>query len=468
MTGKTALNPQDEMRLLCKMTLETSFDDLPEEVVSHAKRSVLDTLAVTMGGSALEGIGETVALVKDRGGREDSYIPFYGGKIPASEAALAIAPMARALDFGDIHLLAGHCSEYTLPTLLAATGLKANVSGKEFLSAFIVGNEVLLRTAMITRLDRTMSYGHIGGHYIFGCVAAVGRLLGLTQEELENAQGIASSMTQPHSFLMFSPATLAIPIHSGFVGQDAVNACLLARKGITGPREGLLSSMAGYSGFVDWKPDLDLVVKDLGKTWNMMNIIMKRYPMTGFTQTSIDGLLRQRNNFDFKAADIEKIHIQMPERFAVHVIAPDRKEKQWHPETEHDFRFSLPYGVAAAAWTGDVFLDDFTESARSRRDVRDLMTRISVEASTAVSGFGARITTTLKSGKQHTNEYMYPKGHYEYPLEDQDLVEKFKKSAPYAATPVPDSVADSVSDAILEIEKVNDIVGAIIAPLTPK
>ena len=158
----------------------------------------------------------------------------------------------------------------------------------------------------------------------------------------------------------------------------------------------------------------------------------------------------------------------MPERFAVHVIAPDRKEKQWHPETEHDFRFSLPYGVAAAAWTGDVFLDDFTESARSRRDVRDLMTRISVEASTAVSGFGARITTTLKSGKQHTNEYMYPKGHYEYPLEDQDLVEKFKKSAPYAATPVPDSVADSVSDAILEIEKVKDIVGAIIAPLTTK
>lgn len=178
------------MRLLCRMVIETGYDDLPPDVLDSAKRTILDTLAVTMGGSAMEGIDAFVSLVTDKGGKPESVIPFYGHKVPAAEAALAIGPMSRAMDFGDVHTMAGHCSEYILPVLLAAIGLKGKVSGKEFLSAFILGSEVLLRAGLFARPGASLSVGSSqGGNYIFGCVAAVGKLLGLHEEELLDAPG---------------------------------------------------------------------------------------------------------------------------------------------------------------------------------------------------------------------------------------------------------------------------------------
>ena len=69
-----------------------------------------------------------------------------------------------------------------------------------------------------------------------GSVAAAGKLLGLSLNELENAEGIAHEMIQPYDLLMYVPATLIVRVHHGFVCQDAINACLLVRRGITGSR----------------------------------------------------------------------------------------------------------------------------------------------------------------------------------------------------------------------------------------
>ena len=50
---------EDPMATLCQMVVETQYEDLPENVVTCAKHSILDTLAVTVGGSAAEGIPES-------------------------------------------------------------------------------------------------------------------------------------------------------------------------------------------------------------------------------------------------------------------------------------------------------------------------------------------------------------------------------------------------------------------------
>ena len=93
------------------MALETRYEDLPREVVEYAKRCILDTWGVIIGGSAMDGIPQLVEYVRDMGGRPQSLIPFYGGRVPAPLAGLAIGPMSRAIDFGDVHEEAGHASE---------------------------------------------------------------------------------------------------------------------------------------------------------------------------------------------------------------------------------------------------------------------------------------------------------------------------------------------------------------------
>lgn len=56
------------MCALNRMVTGICYKDLPRSVVEHAKHSILDTLAVIMGGSSMEGISLVVDYVKEGGG----------------------------------------------------------------------------------------------------------------------------------------------------------------------------------------------------------------------------------------------------------------------------------------------------------------------------------------------------------------------------------------------------------------
>ena len=458
---------EDAMRQLCRLVVDTSYEDLPSSLVNRAKRSILDTLAVTVGGSAMEGIDTTVAYVKEKGGKPETTIPFYGGKVPASEAGLAIGPMSRAMDYGDVDMVVGHSSEYILPAMLAALGLKKTVSGKEFITAFVAGSEVLVRTGLLARPGVSISIGRDGGHYIFGCVAAVGKLLNLSQDELEEAQGIASAMTQPHSTLMYSPPTLMIRLHHGFICQDAINACLLALRGITGPRSGVLSDRGGYQSFVTWETDPGAVTQGLGRVWEMTRLTMKHHPIAASASTTIDGMLSQMEEHRFSAGDIDRINLELDVRLADRINQPEARKAQWHPETPHDCQFSVPYGLSSVIHDGYLFLDSYTEEARAREDVRALMPKITVTRDESLPLFAARINTILKNGRKVTNTYRYPKGHPENPMSDTELLEKFSKCVGYSAFKVSDSVSATVAASVLSLESVDDVAESLISPLTP-
>lgn len=460
------MHQEDPMATLCRMVVETNYEDLPSNVVNYAKLSIMDTIAVTIGGSAMEGISAVVDLVKDKGGKPESFIPFYGGKVPASEAGLAIGPMSRAIDFGDVHEGAGHSSEYTVPALLAATGLEDKVTGKEFITAYVVGQEVLIRIGLAFNTPKAYSMGRASGHFIFGAVAAVGKLLNLSLEELENAQGIARGMTQPHDKAMFSSATLMVRIHHGFVCQDAINACLLAQKGITGSRQQVLAGLEGYLGFAKWETDPSALTKDLGLKWEMLSTMMKPYTSCKCTHTSIAGILDQMKKHNFKAEDIA--NIDLDESSINWFITAEPREVKWNPQTVPECQFSLPYTVATAVYDKDLSMDAYTIQARARKDVRELMAKISAKEDKNLLPLAARVHTRLKDGREYSKECTLVKGHPKNPFTEQELINKFKKCAAYSAYKLSDAVVDSVIKALLGLEKVNDVVNVIILSLTPK
>ncbi|UCG65311.1 MAG: MmgE/PrpD family protein, partial [Deltaproteobacteria bacterium] len=389
-------------------------------------------------------------------------------------------PMSRAMDLGDIHDEAGHCSEYTLPTLLAATGLKDRVTGKDFITAFVLGQEVLLRIGMAYKfLSRAFPMGRLNGDYVFGCVAAVGRLLGLSLEELQNAEGIISEMTQPHSAAMLQPITLIVRIHHGFVCQDSINACLLAKRGITGPREAVLSAPMGYLGFAKWETDPDALIKGLGERWETVTVMRKHYPCVVTSQAAVDGILGHMKQHNFKAEDIASIDITRRVHKAGGIANIDVtdttsrarsaaiREAKYNPQTVPECQFSLPYAVAAAACNGDLFVDSYTPHAMARKDIRDLMTRVSEREDPNLPRRAATVTTVLKNGKKYSSECIYPKGHPKNPFTEEELVAKLKKCVPYSAYELNDAVVDSLVNSLLGLEKVDDVVSAVLKPLTP-
>jgi len=457
---------EDPMSTLCKAVVATKFEDLPSEVVRYAKHSILDTVAVTIGGSAMVGIPEVVSIVKEKGGKPESILPFYGGRVPASEAGLAIGPMSRAMDCGQVHAESGHCSEFIVPALLAATGLKDKVTGEAFITAFVVGQEMLLR---IGNAYKAISHGgpagRGSGHSIFGAVASVGKLIGLSLEELENAEGIARCMTQPHDIALASPATLMLRIHHGFICQDAVNACLLAKRGITGPRREVLTGFRGYLGMAKWETDPSALTEELGERWEMLNVSIKRYSSCMHTHSAIYGILDQMKKYNFEPDAIANIEVELSIQSLPVVVFP--KEIKWNPQSEPECQFSLPYTLATAAFTKDVFLNSYIPQAMAREDVRKLMTRISAKEAPDLPAFAARLNTTLQNGDKYLNEYLDVKGQPPNPFTEQELIEKFKKCVPYSAHKLTPATVDSIIKTLMNLEEVDDIVGALLLPLTP-
>ena len=57
-----------------KFVVETKFEDLPQEVVNVAKKSLLDILGVGLLGSAAEGINGLFRMITTWGGRKESTI----------------------------------------------------------------------------------------------------------------------------------------------------------------------------------------------------------------------------------------------------------------------------------------------------------------------------------------------------------------------------------------------------------
>lgn len=466
MTEFTIRDSEDPMSSLCRMALETTYDDLPGEVITNAKHSLLDAIGVMIGGSGMDGIPEIVQLVKEKGGIEQTPLPFYGGRVPAAEAALAIGPMPRAMDCGDLHEEAGHVSEYIVASLLAATGLTERVRGRDFLAALVVGQEILIRIGSAYKVISTaVKSNDCGGHYVFGAVAAVGKLIGLTQEQLENAQGIARTMTQPHTMGIYAPATLMVRVHHGLVCQSAITACLLAQKGITGPRQSVLLGPNGFLRTAHWETDPEELTQGLGECWRMTRITTKGYSACYFSHSSIDAILGQMRDHQFDAEDIDNIHIEVSTSGWRAVCEPvDRK---WDPRTVPECQFSLPYAVATAAVDKRVFLDSYDKPSRSRDNVRELMNRITAEEVPSVSDWGARMHTTLRDGRTIDTEHVYVKGHPDNPFSEQDFIDKFRMCVPYAVTPVSIDVQESIIKHVLELEHSEDVIEDLLAPLVP-
>lgn len=457
----------EPMPALCRMILDTPYSALPDTAVTHARHAVLDALGVMIGGSGMEGIAGLADLVAEKGGAAQSPLPFYGGRYPASQVALAIGPMPRAMDCGDLHEEAGHVTEYIVPTLLAGAGLRAApVTGEEFLAAVVVGQEVLIRLGTAYQVISTaIPHGDCGGHYIFGAVASLGRLLCLSQDQLENAMGIARTMTQPHTMGIYSPATLMVRVHHGLVSQAAITCVELALKGITGPREQVLTGPKGFLTAAKWAIDPSTVVDGLGTEWVMEQITTKGYSACYFNHSSIDGIVDLRDRHGFTPEDIESVHIRVSQSGWNAVCEP--AETKWAPVTVPDLQFSLPFAAAAAAYDGTVFLDTYSEDSSSRPEVRELMTCVSAEVGEDVSDWGANVTVTLRDGRTVSGEYVYVKGHPANPFTEEDFIAKFRRCVPYSILQLDEQTIDRMIADVLSLETSQDVIGTLLTPLMP-
>src|SRR5262245_62425123 len=133
---------------------------------------------------------EALAGAQALGGGQESTILVHGQKLPASSAALVNATMghSRELDINDDRI-AYKSSVTVIPAALAIAEKIGGVGGKDFIGAVCLGVDLGIRLGLATNPKpihaRAIALGP------FAAAAACGKILGLDENGLHNALGIA-------------------------------------------------------------------------------------------------------------------------------------------------------------------------------------------------------------------------------------------------------------------------------------
>src|SRR5689334_13459687 len=100
--------------------VNSRFEKLSPSAVDGAKKSILDILGVIHAASGMEpAVRNVVDLVKESGGRAESSVLAFGGRVPAIMAAFANGAMAHCLDYDDQTPWGQHSASSLVPAVFA-------------------------------------------------------------------------------------------------------------------------------------------------------------------------------------------------------------------------------------------------------------------------------------------------------------------------------------------------------------
>ena len=157
-------------KMLAEFIADTKPSKIPDTVFEHAKVAFLDWLGVTLAGKDDPLVNKLLHYADIMGGKEQATILGHNVKKSMSQAALINGAASHALDYDDSLIsFLGHPTVTILPGLLSLGEFKGK-SGKDLLTAYIIGLKAGTVIASSAGGDHYMSGYHTTS--TMGCLAS--------------------------------------------------------------------------------------------------------------------------------------------------------------------------------------------------------------------------------------------------------------------------------------------------------
>jgi 2-methylcitrate dehydratase PrpD len=419
------------------------YADLPPETVRLAKRFLIDTLAAGVAGAGTEvasivldalGVSSSIPThtnVEPAEARAPGFVhgeplqaqttPRAGSIVwgrsellPAREAALVNGTASHALELDDFGGC-GHSGAVVIPALCAVA---AGKSGKETLTAIVAGYDVAARVlegAGGYRPHNDLGWHSCGTAGSFGAAAAVAKILGFDREHYADALGIAGSFTGG-IWAFLADGAMTKRFHPGKAAENGLTAALLARSGMSGPREVLEAQWGGFfSTYSRGIATPEAALKDLGVQFRIARSGMKPYACCRGLHATLDALFDIVKETGAKTGDIERMVVHGNEQNKLQFDRPEIR-------TMLDAQFSFQYALAVAAESGRATLDQFTPLRTRDPQVQTLMRTVEVAAyREQPPGTYPPLEIRFRNGRAIERHIAFAKGAPENPLSDAEL-----------------------------------------------
>lgn len=426
---------------------ETEFESLPDDVVAQAKLVFLDTVGVILAGSGSSEATALARLVTTNTTAGSSTLLRTG--FPRSDSATAAfvnGTTAVFLEMDEGHrFFTTHAAVHILPAALAVSE-ETNASGRDLLTALVVGYDVAARTGGATRA-RPMVNGH-GTWGAVGAAAAAAKLMKAGPKVIGRALGIGAHLALATSNRAPLEGATVRNAYVGLAGQAGVRAAQLAQSGFTPLPD---ASAEVFGRILGNNFDPSVVTDELGTRYEITRNFFKLYACCQWNHATLDALEDLLRNQPLSDAEIDSIQVStfLP---ASNMNAPE-------PVNSLQAKFSIPYAVAARIVLGHAGPDAFTPEAISDRRIIALARRVEVIADDAMtSGFPVQRSAAIRVQKRDGNKIESfcenARGDFLRPHSRASLVQKFRT---LAGTVLADHSVDSLEHSIDDLESVENI-----------
>ena len=406
---------------------------LTTSIRSRLKEYLLDYIGITIAAAhTSDSTPSFLAAVKALNGQttatEACTVLGIGKSFTAQYAAFLNAALGHSLDFDDTYAKGTlHAGVTAISAGLAqAEFLGSSVSTDQFLLAVAIGYEITCRLGReLGNEAYARGFHNTSTAGIFGAVATICVLRGLSAETVENAFGLAGSKAAG-SMQYLSNGSWNKRLHPGFACHDAFQCVALAETGVLGASkifEGEMGFLNAYSPKQD--KDLRYLVAKLGERWEFLETSLKPYPACRMTHGFIEHACKLGvEKGHTSAKDVKKMTLSLsPANMSV---VGARLPNKIHPSNMVDAQFSAYFTTANSFLYGsNEGVKCYEQSRLNDQEIRELSDKITCEGDSSIREFGSRIQVEYADGKSEEIDIPYPLGEAKHPFKKEQVEEKF-------------------------------------------
>jgi len=411
----------NETKTLAAYAAGLRYEDIPESVLQCVRNSICDTVGAIVFGYDLpwSRMINDYAMTYNQGGR--SRILGLGGQlVQPPMAALVNGALAHAFELdGAAKPSSGAHPGATIVPATLAVAQDRGIGGRELITAFVAGTEVLVRIGPAT----TKSNERRGFHSPsttgpFAAAVGVGRMRGFDAARMTNTLGIAASLSSGLvQFARSGTGGMVKRLHFGRANESGVLAAGLAERGFEGPQDILEGELGFLRVFCDTY-DMEKLTEGLGEAFFTTRIYMKRYACHGTCQAPLQGLEELRARRPVAPEDIELIEVHGTTETVKRHDIPS-------PPDPMIGQYSVNFSAALSFFRNPKDPRSFDQSAIDDKDIMALSRRVRLIEDIEAGKTGAIIRIKLKSGEMLEERVTVIKATPSSPVTREEVYEKF-------------------------------------------
>jgi 2-methylcitrate dehydratase PrpD len=450
---------------LARNIVETNFNAFDPTVIEKARNRVIDVVGCAIGGTGAPGCSMLLDLMKEWGGAKESTLLGLGDKLPVHHAAMLNSVFARSYDFEPTGALVegkstpSHISGTTVPAALAV-GEAMGASGRDVLTAMILGDDLAARVAAASELNIDSGWDSTGTVNVLGAAAIAGKLWGLDERQMVNAFGIALNQMAGTFLNIFDYAhTFKLP--QGLAAQAGIFSAALARRGFTAAKEPL-TGKHGYFALYCKAYHLDILGRDLGSKFYAGDTF-KPYPCCRSNHAAVECAMTlvKAHAIDFR--DISEVVVSVtPTAKNFAVGQPFRIGEV----PQINATFSLQYTVANALVRKSIKLEHFTEEFIRDPSVMEVAKKIMLDSAIPKDRpLGAAVRIRTRHGDEYETRVDMPRGSDTLtPLAPEEKRDKFRSNVAFSKSLPMDRAEKALGllEKLEEIDNMAEIIGLFV------